>query len=64
MTVYRLRAKQRGPVCSYCADRAVLRGCGFTKFSCNSHEHWLRDDDRDQALRDSHQSEADWRIGY
>lgn len=54
MTVRRLRAKQRGPRCGYCTERAVWRGMGFTLFACAEHETQLRTDDADQARRDEH----------
>jgi hypothetical protein len=37
MTVRRLRARQRGPCCSWCEKRAIHRGVLFTKFACDVH---------------------------
>lgn len=64
MTVRRLRAKQRGPRCNHCERRAVYRGCDFTRFACTAHHPELFAEDRAQAIRDSHESEADYAIRY
>jgi len=48
MTVRRLRAKQRGPRCSYCTERAIHRGVGFTMFACAEHLDSLTAADRRQ----------------
>lgn len=37
MAVYKLEAKQRGPRCSWCAERATLRGFMFARFACDTH---------------------------
>lgn len=60
MTVRKLRAKQRGPQCSYCSERANWRGVYFTRFACDGHHSLLIDDDAVQSVRDSHHSEAEW----
>ena len=62
MSVRRLKAKQRGPFCTYCQERAVWRGSMFRKFACNAHEHWLRDDDRRDCADDY--SDAAFMAGY
>jgi hypothetical protein len=46
MTIRKLRKKQRGPSCSYCQEKAVYRGCFFTKFSCETHLSDLKADDK------------------
>lgn len=64
MTVRKLRAKQRGPFCSFgCSVRATHRGCGFTKFACAEHLHVLQFVDTQQSKRDSYQSDAEWQLG-
>lgn len=65
MTVRRLRAKQRGPWCSYCQEkvRAVHRGCGFRKFACSKHFEDLHSDDAKDAAFDSYKTEAEWNLG-
>lgn len=63
MVVRKLRAKQRGPKCSYCPERANWRGMYFTRFACDGHHGLLIDDDSVQMQRDSHQSEAEWSMG-
>lgn len=46
--IYKLKVKQRGPYCSYCEKRATMRGCMFTKFSCDGHADFLyRDDEKE-----------------
>lgn len=37
MTVRKLRAKQRGPSCFWCAKRAAFRGFMFGRFACLTH---------------------------
>lgn len=64
MTVRRLRGKQVGPRCSFCPERASWRGVYFTRFACNSHHAELSAEDKRQAIRDSHESEADYAIRY
>lgn len=59
MTVRRLRAKQRGPRCSYCEERAVHRGCYFRMFACSEHLDKLTEDDAAQAAQDSYQTEGE-----
>ena len=63
MTVRVLRAKQRGPNCSYCANKAKWRGVYFTRFACAEHEGLLRTADAEQERRDACHSEADWYAG-
>ena len=63
MTVRRLKAVQRGPICSYCTARAAWRGCYFTRFACDTHLDQLKAADRRQAERDAHQSDAEWSMG-
>lgn len=41
-----------------------MRGCDFTRFACAAHNAELLAEDRAQAIRDSHQSEADYAIRY
>jgi hypothetical protein len=65
MTVRRLKKAQRGPWCSYCppkSERAVHRGCGFTKFACSKHMPNLTADDEAQSRRDSYQTDAEWQL--
>jgi hypothetical protein len=54
MTVRRLRSKQHGPSCSYCAERAVWRGVYFTRFACSDHKPQLDHADAEQTARDEH----------
>lgn len=54
MTVRRLRSMQRGPSCSYCAERAVWRGVYFTRYACEGHKPQLVHADRQQAIADDH----------
>jgi hypothetical protein len=63
VSVRRLRAKQRGPRCSYCPSLAKHRGMHFTKFACEDHRSQLVADDEAAAARDSLQSDADWALG-
>jgi len=63
MTVLKMRAKQRGPICNFCSQRANWRGVYFTRFACDGHHGLLIDEDERQRIRDSHQSEAEWSIG-
>lgn len=52
MTVRRLKAKQRGPVCSYCESKAEYRGFGFGKFACEQHVPELTAWDRREQAPD------------
>lgn len=50
MAVRRLKGKQRGPKCSWCAERATHRGFMFGKHACESHMAQLVAwDEREQA---------------
>jgi tRNA(Ile2) C34 agmatinyltransferase TiaS len=55
VTVRVLRAKQRGPKCSTCGERAKWRGVDFTRFACADHETELRTEDDAQAERERNQ---------
>jgi hypothetical protein len=37
VTVRKLRAKQRGPKCSWCDAKAIQRGFMFSRFACADH---------------------------
>lgn len=63
MTVRRLRANQRGPICNHCKARAIWRGVYFTRFACDAHQHDLEREDAGQGARDSRQTEAEWSLG-
>jgi hypothetical protein len=60
MTVRRLRANQRGPRCSYCSERAVHRGCLFTRFACPDHLDKLRTEDAGRARIEQYVSDAEF----
>jgi tRNA(Ile2) C34 agmatinyltransferase TiaS len=55
MSVRLLRAKQRGPKCSTCGERAKWRGVDFTRFACADHEKELRAEDDEQVMRERNQ---------
>jgi hypothetical protein len=63
MTVRRLRAKQRGPFCSWCKERATHRGVGFTRFACVEHLAELEKADTDQSRLDQHETEGEFTAG-
>jgi len=60
--VYKLKAKQRGPKCSYCDERATHRGFMFGKFSCEQHLAELEQWDRRETAPDY--SDAQFYAGY
>jgi len=62
MAVKRLRAKQRGPSCSWCSERASHRGYGSAKFSCPDHLSELEEWDRRESTPDY--SDAAFYGGY
>lgn len=37
MAVRKLKAKQRGPQCSWCQERATHRGFMFSRHACDNH---------------------------
>jgi|TARA_R110000851_G_scaffold101943_1_gene218247 hypothetical protein len=59
MTVRKLKAKQRGPWCSYCGERATHTR-GHQKHSCTYHLPDLRDFDLQENKKDSYQTEGEW----
>lgn len=60
----KLKAKQLGPWCSFCAPkttRAVYRENGFAdKFACSEHKSALAQHDRQKAEREQRITEADY----
>ncbi len=62
MSVRKLKAKQRGPFCSYCQQRATHRGGMFTRFASANHLEVLQSDDRKANTPDY--SDAAFYAGY
>lgn len=58
MSVRSLKAKQRGPRCSYCTERAKWRGLMFRRFACSEHHGRLVAEDQEQSRRDAYQTGA------
>lgn len=52
MAVRLLRAKQRGPKCSWCTEKATHRGFGFGRLACSAHLTTLHDWDRRESAPD------------
>jgi hypothetical protein len=59
MTVRKLRAKQRGPWCSYCDARAIHTS-GHQKHSCTDHLPELEAFDLHEYKKNSYQTEGEW----
>lgn len=62
MAVYKLKAKQRGPKCSFCNSCATYRGFMFAQFSCDAHRPKLVSWDTKETRADL--SEAEFYAGY
>lgn len=53
MAVRPLKPKQRGPRCSWCAERATHRGFMFSRYACSSHLTQLEEWDTKETRPDT-----------
>jgi len=59
----KLRAKQRGPKCSFCENKATHRSMYFNKYGCADHLAEVQADTDASVASLGHQSEAEFQLG-